>query len=65
MVRMPNVCAAIAIDSVHVHRHGLMKDGQHQRAAVHYHPLAAQSGPDKADFFRGPLIQAGDHQTQG
>jgi hypothetical protein len=49
---------------VHVHGHRFVEHRQHQRAAVHDHPLAAESGADKSYFFRRAPIKPRDDQSQ-
>ena len=47
---------------VHVHGNGVMHDRQDQSAAVEHHPLTAQSGTDKGDFFGRALVQTRHHR---
>ncbi|PHJ92065.1 hypothetical protein VF08_36755 [Nostoc linckia z8] len=50
-------------DGVHVDRHRLVQDRQHQRAAVHHHLLAAKAGADEGDFLSRSLVEPRNHDA--
>ena len=50
--------------SVHVHWNNFVQYRQHQRATVHNHLLAAETGAHKRHFFGGAAVQPGEDQAE-